>query len=93
MKERDGPVGLTDLLDREDFDIVAPVNGLPTTRSIRGFGFISVVESTGVAILMAANASGAKLLLSVLQAWPVLVFIIVSAVFAGVLMWFLVSCS
>lgn len=93
VKEKDGPAGLMDLLDREDFDIVVPVNGLPTTRNIRGFAFVGVVQSTGVAILMAANASGAKLLLSVLQAWPVLVFIIVSAILAGVLMWFLVSCS
>lgn len=90
VKENSGPAGLKGLLEGGMFDLVMPVHGFPDSLRVHGFPFVGIVESAGAAVLMLSNASGGKLLLSVLKAWPILVFIIVSALLAGVLMWFLV---
>lgn len=91
VKEKTGPAGLQGLLDDGLFDLLVPVHGLPESSSIRGSPFIVIAQSAGAAVLMPSNASGTKLILSVLKAWPILVFIIVSALLAGVLMWILVT--
>ena len=52
--------------------------------------FIAIVESFGIAVLKHSNISTAKLMTSLFQAWPVLLFIVISAAIAGIVMWFVV---
>ena len=85
-----GPASLDELLSKQNFDFIVPVGSHWGASSVRLFPFVGVFESPGVAVLTKGNVSDAQLLLSVLQAWPILVFILVSASLAGIIMWLLV---
>ena len=87
----DGPQNLQQILDEGNFDVLAPASVSSVVTSVQGYPFIGIIESPSVAILRKANVNGIQLVLSVLKAWPLMVFIIVSAALAGILMWFLVS--
>ncbi|EDO40030.1 predicted protein [Nematostella vectensis] len=84
-----GNQGLRNMMDGGDFDVIAPVGNSPYSSNIRGYPFLEISESSGSAILMSGNASGGRLLFSVLSAWPILIFIVISATLAGVIIWFL----
>ncbi|RMX38411.1 hypothetical protein pdam_00011830 [Pocillopora damicornis] len=83
----EGPAGLDQLLAAEDFDLILPVGAEVGAGTVRQFSFTGLLESPGVAVLIKGNVSGAQLLLSVLQGWPILVFILISASLAGVVIW------
>ena len=87
----EGPAGLDQLLAAEDFDLILPVGAEVGAGTVRQFSFTGLLESPGVAVLIKGNVSGAQLLLSVLQGWPILVFILISASLAGVVIWLFVS--
>ena len=87
----EGPPNLQQTIGNENFDIVTPVPASPDSTTVKGYTFIGIVESPSVAILRRANVNGIQLVLSVLKAWPLLVFIIISAALSGILMWALVS--
>lgn len=88
---QEGPAGLDQLLAEEDFDLILPVGAEVGSETVRRFPFTGLLESPGVAVLIKGNVSGAQLLLSVLQGWPILVFILISASLAGVVIWIFVS--
>ena len=90
-KISEGPTSLDKLLSSSNFDVIIPVGGNVGAESVRGFPFVGVLESPGVAVLIKGNVSGTQLLLSVLQGWPILVFILISATLAGVIIWLVVS--
>ena len=87
----EGPAGLDQLLAAEEFDLILPVGAEVGAETVRRFRFTGLLESPGVAVLIKGNVSGAQLLLSVLQGWPILVFILISASLAGVVIWLFVS--
>lgn len=87
----EGPASLDNLLKRNDFDVVIPVGAQVGALTVRRFQFAGILESPGVAVLIKGNVSGTQLLLSVLQGWPILVFILISASLAGVVIWLMVS--
>lgn len=86
-----GPASLDKLLASNNFDVIIPVGGNVGAETVRRFPFVGVLESPGVAVLIKGNVSGTQLLLSVLQGWPILVFILISATLAGVIIWLVVS--
>ena len=86
-----GPAGLPGVLSIGDFDLILPVVSKLEAVSVRGFPYVGVFESPGVAFLTKGNVSGTQLLFAVLGAWPILVFILMSAALAGVIIWLLVS--
>ena len=90
-KNPEGPAGLDSLLARKQFDVIIPVGAQVGALTVRRFPFAGFLESPGVAVLIKGNVSGTQLLLSVLQGWPILVFILISASLAGVVIWSMVS--
>ena len=90
-KISEGPTSLDKLLGSNNFDVIIPVGGNVGAESVRQFPFVGVLESPGVAVLIKGNVSGTQLLLSVLQGWPILVFILISATLVGVIIWLVVS--
>lgn len=87
----EGPASLDKLLAKNSFDAIIPVGATVGAETVRRFAFVGVLESPGVAVLIKGNVSGTQLLLSVLQGWPILVFILISATLAGVVIWLVVS--
>ncbi|KAL9956196.1 hypothetical protein ACROYT_G037640 [Oculina patagonica] len=83
----EGPASLDKLLAENSFDAIMPVGAKVGAETVRRFPFVGVLESPGVAVLIKGNVSGTQLLLSVLQGWPILVFILISATLAGVVIW------
>lgn len=90
-KTLQGPASLDSLLEKNNFDVIIPVGARVGALTARTFPFAGIVESPGVAVLIRGNVSGTQLLLSVLQGWPILVFILISASLAGVVIWLVVS--
>ncbi|XP_068761976.1 uncharacterized protein [Montipora capricornis] len=84
----EGPESLDSLLAINQFDVIIPVGAKLEALTVRRFPFAAFLESPGVAVLIRGNVSGTQLLLSVLQGWPILVFILISASLAGVVIWF-----
>ena len=74
----EGPSSLDTLLFTNHFDIITPVGAQVGALTVRQFPFAGFLESPGVAVLIKGNVSGTRLLLSVLQGWPILVFILIS---------------
>lgn len=90
-KTHDGPESLDSILALDQFDVIIPVGAELQALTVRRFPFAVLLESPGVAVLIRGNVSGTQLLLSVLQGWPILVFILISASLAGVVIWLVVS--
>ena len=90
-KTPDGPASLDSLLAKHQFDLIIPVGAQAGALTVRRKPFAGILESPGVAVLIRGNVSGTQLLLSVLQGWPILVFILISASLAGVVIWLVVS--
>ncbi|XP_067043929.1 uncharacterized protein [Acropora muricata] len=86
-KTHDGPESLDSILALNQFDVIIPVGAELQALTVRRFPFAVLLESPGVAVLIRGNVSGTQLLLSVLQGWPILVFILISASLAGVVIW------
>ncbi|CAB4025241.1 potassium channel, partial [Paramuricea clavata] len=71
------------------FDIALPVHIEKYGKTLfETLPFIAIAESLGIAVLKHSNVSSGKLMSSLLQAWPVLLFIILTACVAGIIMWF-----
>lgn len=87
----EGPASLDKLLTTNHFDVIIPVGAQVGAWEARKRPFVGMLESPGVAVLIKGNVSGTQLLLSVLQGWPILVFILISASLAGVVIWLVVS--
>lgn len=87
----EGPSHLDRVLTAYHFDIIIPVGSQVGASTVRRHPFAGIVESPGIAVLIRRNVSGTQLLLSVLQGWPLLVFILITASIAGVLIWLMVG--
>ena len=73
------------------FDIALPLHTAKYGRtSFETLPFIAIAESIGIAVLKHSNVPSGKLMSSLVQAWPVLLFIILTASIAGVVIWFVV---
>ena len=59
--------------------------------SCLGMHFVKLIDSPGVAVLMKKTLTGTDLLNAILLAWPILIFVILSASLSGFVIWFLVS--
>lgn len=90
-KTHDGPGSLDSILALNQFDVIIPVGTEVQASTVRRLPFAIILESPGVAVLIRGNLSGTQLLLSVLQGWPILVFILISASLTGVVIWLVVS--
>ncbi|KAK2547062.1 Potassium voltage-gated channel subfamily B member 1, partial [Acropora cervicornis] len=86
-KTHDEPESLDSILALNQFDVIIPVGAELQALAVRRFPFAVLLESPGVAVLIRGNVSGTQLLLSVLQGWLILVFILISASLAGVVIW------
>ena len=87
----EGPSHLDRVLTTYHFDVIIPVGTQVGASTVRLYPFARILESPGIAVLIRGNVSGTQLLLSVLQAWPLLVFILITASIAGVLIWLMVG--
>ena len=87
----EGPSHLDRVLTTYHFDVIIPVGTQVGASTVRLYPFAGILESPGIAVLIRGNVSGTQLLLSVLQAWPLLVFILITASIAGVLIWLMVG--
>ena len=75
------------------FDIALPLHTAKFGKaSVETLPFVAIVESIGIAVLKHSNVASGKLMSSMIQAWPVLLFIILAACIAGIIIWFVV-CS
>lgn len=59
------------------------------TNSIYGRSFAGFVESPHLSVVISNQLSGSDLMSAVLDAWPILIFILMSLLVSGVLVWFL----
>ena len=71
--------------------ILMPFKRRKEKDSCLGMPFVKLLDSPGVAVLMKKTLTGTDLLNSILLAWPILIFVILSASLSGFVIWFLVS--
>lgn len=71
--------------------ILMPVKLRKEKDSVLGMRFVKLIDSPGVAVLMKKTLTGTDLLNAILLAWPILIFVILSASLSGFVIWFLVS--
>ena len=73
------------------FDIALPLHTTTYGKaSFETLPFVAIVESIGIAVLKHGNVPSGKLMSSIIQAWPVLLFIVLAACIAGIIIWFVV---
>lgn len=72
-----------------------PVYGrMEQTDYSNEYGFAPLVQSAGVAFIVAADEPGAAakmVVKAVFDLWPLIVTVLISAFFAGIIMWLMVS--
>ena len=71
--------------------ILLPFKRRKEKKSCLGMHFVKLIDSPGVAVLIRKTVTGTDLLNSILLAWPILIFVILSASLSGFIIWFLVS--
>ena len=71
--------------------ILMPVKLRKEKESCTGIPFIKLLDSPGVAVLLKKTLTGTDLLNAILLAWPILIFVVLSASISGFVVWFLVS--
>lgn len=78
-----------------DYDFTFPIHAPAGTRSFRDHPFIPLVHVPGVVLLAYdGNERTTKthaIATTILKAWPIMVFILLTATFSGIIIWFLVS--
>ncbi|XP_031567022.1 uncharacterized protein LOC116301975 isoform X2 [Actinia tenebrosa] len=76
-----------------NFDITFPLYGYEAlSNSFRSHAFISLVRAPRVILLVHDNQSHTQtsvLVKAIIGAWPMLIFILVTALFSGIVLWFL----
>ncbi len=71
--------------------ILMPVKLRKGKDSCLGMPFVKLIDSPGVAVLTRKTLTGTDLLNAILLAWPILIFVVLSASLSGFVIWFLVS--
>ena len=78
-----------------DYDFTFPIHAPPGTLSFRDHPFIPLVHVPSVVLLAYdGNERTTKthaIATTILKAWPIMVFILLTATFSGIIIWFLVS--
>ena len=78
-----------------DYDFTFPIHAPAGTRSFRDHPFIPLVHVPSVVLLAYdGNERTTKthaIATTILKAWPIMVFILLTATFSGIIIWFLVS--
>ena len=78
-----------------DYDFTFPIHAPVGTRSFRDHPFIPLVHVPSVVLLAYdGNERTTKthaIATTILKAWPIMVFILLTATFSGIIIWFLVS--
>lgn len=78
-----------------DYDFTFPIHAPAGTRSFRDHAFIPLVHVPSVVLLAYdGNERTTKthaIATTILKAWPIMVFILLTATFSGIIIWFLVS--
>ena len=80
-----------------EYDFTFPIHAPATSRSFRDHPFIPLVRVPSVVLLAYdGNERTSKthaIATTILKAWPIMVFILLTATFSGIIIWFLVSRS
>ena len=71
--------------------ILMPVKLRKEKESCTGIPFVKLLDSPGVAVLLKKTLTGTDLLNAILMAWPILIFVVLSASISGFVIWFLVG--
>lgn len=71
--------------------VLLPLKLRREKSSVLGMSFVKLIDSPGVAVIRRKTLTGTDLLNSILVAWPVLIFVVLSASLSGFIIWFLVS--
>lgn len=78
-----------------EYDFTFPIHAPATSRSFRDHPFIPLVRVPSVVFLAYdGNERTSKthaIATTILKAWPIMVFILLTATFSGIIIWFLVS--
>lgn len=78
-----------------EYDFTFPIHAPAGTRSFRDHPFIPLVRAPSVVLLAYdGNERTTKthaIATTILKAWPIMVFILLTATFSGIIIWFLVS--
>ena len=87
---------IDELSRRQDHDFVLPLHSFDTaSKSVRGRPFVALVQAPRVVLLVHDVSSVAKsgyvVVMTVARAWPLLTFLMVMALLASVIVWFLVG--
>ena len=81
--------------DVNEYDFTFPVHAPEGTKSFRDHPFIPLVHVPSVVLLAYdGNERTTKthaIATTILKAWPIMVFILLTATFSGIIIWFLVS--
>ena len=80
-----------------EYDFTFPIHAPAGSRSFRDHPFIPLVRVPSVVFLAYdGNERTSKthaIATTILKAWPIMVFILLSATFSGIIIWFLVSAN
>lgn len=84
------------LSDRvNEYDFTFPIHAPAGTRSFRDHPFIPLVRVPSVVLLVydgnERTTKTTAIASTILKAWPIMVFILLTATFSGIIIWFLVS--
>lgn len=71
--------------------LLMPVKLRKEKENVLGMSYVKLIDSPGVAVLMKKTLTGTDLLNAILLAWPILIFVVLSASLSGFVIWFLVS--
>lgn len=72
-------------------DLLMPVKLRGNKESVLGMPFVKLLDSPGVAVIMKNAVTGTDLFKAILMTWPILIFVVLSALLSGFFIWFLVS--
>lgn len=82
---------LTFLQEMGPVDLLMPVKLREKKENFLGLPFVKLLDSPGVAVIIKKALTGTDLFNAILMAWPILMFVVLSALLSGFFMWFLVS--
>ncbi|XP_028415876.1 uncharacterized protein LOC114539447 [Dendronephthya gigantea] len=69
--------------------LLMPVKLRKEKESLLGMSFVKLIDSPGVAVLIKKTLTGTGLLNAILLAWPILIFVVLSACLSGFVIWLL----
>ena len=72
-------------------DLLMPIKLRKSKETVLGMPFVKLLDSPGVAVIIKKALTGTDLFNAILMAWPILMFVVLSALLSGFFMWFLVS--